>query len=102
EGYSQAAMADLLERYSGIAEEHNATRDVSALSDTHVVLVLSESLSDPMAMPGITPAEDPLPFLRELMATNTSGTLRSGAFGGGTSSMEFEVVTGMAVANLQP
>lgn len=102
EGYSQAAMADLLERYSGIAEEHNATRDVSALSDTNVVLVLSESLSDPMAMPGITPAEDPLPFLRELMATNTSGTLLSGAFGGGTSSMEFEVVTGMAVANLQP
>lgn len=102
DGYSRATMADLLERYTEVAEQLNEGRDPGALTDANVVLVLSESLSDPLGMPDITPAEDPLPFLRELMAANTSGTLLSGAFGGGTSSMEFEVLTGMAVANLQP
>lgn len=101
-GYSQAAMADLLERYEGVSEKLNAGRDAAALDDTNIVVVLSESLSDPLRMPGITPDEDPLPFLRELMAQNTSGTLLSGAYGGGTSNMEFEVLTGMAVANLEP
>lgn len=101
-GYSEGVMDLLAERYTEVAADLNADRDPAALADTNIVLVLSESLSDPLALPDITAEEDPLPFLRELMAQNTSGTLLSGAFGGGTSSMEFEVLTGMAVANLQP
>ncbi|GAB3819149.1 LTA synthase family protein [Tessaracoccus terricola] len=101
-GYSEGVMDLLAERYGEVAADLNADREPAALADTNIVLVLSESLSDPLAMPDITAAEDPLPFMRELMAENTSGTLLSGAYGGGTSSMEFEVLTGMAVANLQP
>lgn len=100
-GYSEDEMADLLERYQGIAEDLNTTRDAAALDDTNIILVLSESFSDPLAMPGIT-AKDPMPFLRKMMTENTSGILLSGAYGGGTSNMEFEVLTGMSVANLQP
>ena len=102
EGYSEEAMADLLARYTEVAAELNAGRDGAALAEANIVVILSESLSDPMALPAITPAEDPLPFLRSLMAENQSGTMISAGYGGGTASVEFEVLTGMAVANLKP
>lgn len=101
DGYSEAAMADLVSRYTAIAERVNETRDSAALTDTNVVMILSESLSDPTKMAGIS-AEDPIPFLRTLMAENPSGTLLSPTYGGGTSTVEFEALTGMAGVNLSP
>lgn len=101
-GYSQAAVEDLVQRYTAVAADLNATRDPAALADTNVVLILSESLSDPLRMPGITVAEDPLPYLRSLMASNPSGTMLTSGLGGGTANVEFEVITGMSVANMRP
>ncbi len=101
EGYSEVAMADLVSRYTARAEAANEARDAAALTDTNVVMILSESLSDPTNMVGIT-AEDPIPFLRSLMAENPSGTMLSPTYGGGTSTVEFEALTGMAGINLSP
>nr|NLD41676.1 sulfatase-like hydrolase/transferase [Actinomycetales bacterium] len=101
EGYTEAAMDELVERYSERAAELNAERDEAALADTNIVVVLSETLSDPLRLPDITAEEDPIPFLRELMASHPSGTLVSSGYGGGTANMEFEVLTGMAVSNMQ-
>ncbi|NLI17332.1 MAG: LTA synthase family protein [Actinomycetales bacterium] len=99
--YSAETMAGLVERYRAVAAGVNATRDPGALANTNIVLVLGESVADPANLAGVEPAEDPLPFLRQLIAENTGGTMLSSGYGGGTANVEFEVLTGMAVSNFQ-
>ncbi|MCM3330912.1 LTA synthase family protein [Kocuria palustris] len=96
EGYDEAAMSDLAERYEGRAEQINADRDGS-LEDTNVVVILSESFSDPTRMDGVELDEDPIPQTRETMEETLSGTMYSNSYGGGTSTMEFESMTGEPV-----
>lgn len=100
-GYSAGTMKTLVARYTATAAAINASRDTEALADTNIVLVLGESTSDPTELAGITVSEDPLPFLRTLMADNTSGTMISSGYGGGTANVEFEVLTGLAMSNFQ-
>lgn len=101
EGYGAEAMGELVARYRTAATAINETRDPAALQDTNVVLVLGESITDPTGLEGVQISEDPLPFLRDLMGRNTSGSLLVSGYGGGTANVEFEVLTGLAMANYQ-
>jgi phosphoglycerol transferase MdoB-like AlkP superfamily enzyme len=101
EGYGPEAMGELVARYRTAATAINANRDPAALADTNIVLVLAESVTDPTILQGVEPTEDPLPFLRELMSRNTSGELLVSGYGGGTANVEFEALTGLAMANYQ-
>jgi hypothetical protein len=62
-----------------------------------VVIIMAESLWDPTRL-GVRLSADPLPFLRGLSATHTSGHLVSPVFGGGTANAEFELLTGLSTA----
>ena len=62
-----------------------------------VIIYMAESLWDPMQL-GVPLSTDPLPFLRGLMATHSSGHLISPTFGGGTANAEFELLTGMSAS----
>lgn len=101
EGYGPEAMGELVARYRTAATAINATRDPAGLADTNIVLVLAESVTDPTILQGVAPSEDPLPHLRELMSGNTSGDLLVSGYGGGTANVEFETLTGLAMANYQ-
>ena len=101
EGYSRERMAEVVARYADLAADANAGR-TGTLQDTDVVLVLAESFSDPTRLAGLEIAEDPIPFTRSLMARTPSGTMLSPGYGGGTANVEFEVLTGMAVASFRP
>lgn len=98
--YDEAAVEALLETYSDRAAIVNAGRNSDSLAETNVVVVLSESFSDPANLDGLVLDEDPIPFTRALMMDNPSGSLVSNAYGGGTANMEFYVLTGLSVANL--
>lgn len=74
-------------------QEH---RDADALTDTNIVIILGESFIDPLRLEGLELGEDPIPFTRDLLDRTMSGTLRTTVFGGGTASVEFEVLTGMS------
>lgn len=100
-GYDKATMARIAERYADAAARLNATRGGS-LQDVNVVLLLSESFTDPLALDGIHVAEDPIPFTRGLMARTTSGRMLAANIGGGTANMEFEALTGMSMSQLPP
>jgi hypothetical protein len=100
--YSAAMMRRIAERYTRRADELNAGRPRKALDDVNVVVVLSETFSDPGRLRGVELAEDPLPFIRKVMATHPSGQVANARFGGGTDSMEFEVLTGMSLALVTP
>ncbi|MCK6212216.1 LTA synthase family protein [Georgenia sp. EYE_87] len=101
DGYSEARLREVTEKYAAVAAEANASRDAGALADTNVLVVLSESFTDPTRLDGLEVAEDPIPFTRALMAQTPSGTMLSSDYGGGTANVEFEVLTGMSLSNFR-
>lgn len=102
EDYGEERMEEFVATYEQVAAEINATRQDGALEDTNVVVVLGETFSDPTWLEGVEVAEDPIPFTRSLMEENPSGRMLARGIGGGTATVEFEVLTGMAVTNFQP
>ena len=106
EGYSATRMRAIVERYRSEASRINAERDPEGLADVNVVLVLSESFSDPTTLRGVHVPVDPIPFTRRLMAgiaTSHGGDAMAGSMlaqnvGGGTANMEFEALTGMSAS----
>ena len=80
----------------------DAHRAPGALDGVNVVLVLSESFSDPTRLRGPKFATDPIPRTRALMGRTTSGHLLVPQFGGGTANVEFEVLTGLSMGLFAP
>lgn len=97
-GYSEAAMRNLAKRYATQAAAINAGRTTN-LADGTVVMILSESFSDPTRVPGIKLNEDPMPYIRSLKKTTTSGLMLSSGYGGGTANLEFQALTGLSMTN---
>ncbi len=99
EGYSKKAMAAVSRRYTAEAAKINATR-AQKLTDQNVVLVLSESFSDPTRVPGISlRGGDPIPYIRSLKTQTTAGLMLSSGYGGGTANLEFQAITGLSTAD---
>lgn len=97
EGYSQETMEELAKKYSSEANQINGTR-ANNLTDNTVIMILSESFSDPTRVPGIALAEDPMPNIRALKETTTSGLMLSPGYGGGTANIEYQSLTGLDLA----
>jgi hypothetical protein len=104
-GYSAARMRQITQRYQAAARRIDATRDPAGLMGVNVVMVLSESFSDPTRLRGVHVPEDPIPFTRRLMRDAAragrvpmSGSMLAQNVGGGTANMEFEALTGMSAS----
>ncbi len=97
-GYGPVGMARVVATYRRAAERINVTRQQDGIADVNVVMVLSESFSDPRELTGVHLEQDPLPFLHELMSRTTSGDMLTQAIGGKTANMEFEALTGMSMS----
>lgn len=105
DGYGQSAIA-------GIADEISAKRKTEANSvaaasvqkqpakQPNVIFIMSEAFWDPTLLPNVTYSEDPVPTIHELQKNPTSGYMLSPQFGGGTSNVEFEVLTGYSTSFL--
>ena len=102
EGYSAAEMARITATYTRAAERINRSRGPGALADVNVVMVLSESFTDPTALRGVHLEQDPIPVTHRLMRSTTSGQMLAQNIGGGTANMEFEALTGMSMSQLPP
>ncbi|GGD18228.1 LTA synthase family protein [Nocardioides daphniae] len=96
EGYDRAAMEELAQRWQAEADVVNAGTDPDVLAGTNVVVVLSETLGDPFEIDHLTFERDPIPHVRELMTTD-GGHMLASFYGSGTSSMEFQVLTGQSL-----
>lgn len=96
--YSPAAMQIIYDRYAKVANSIN-TKRTQNLTDSTVVMVLSESFSDPNRVPGVHFDKDPMPNIRKLGSTTTSGLMLSPGYGGGTANIEFQQLTGLTMAN---
>lgn len=87
--YSQDKMEKIVKKY----EEEFSTEKNFGKDDETVITVLSESLADPQSFSGISWKEDPMPNFRKLQNAS-GGYLQSTMFGGGTTNVEFSVLTG--------
>jgi hypothetical protein len=101
-GYSRAVMTELADRYSARAQVLNNGRDDAALGNVNVVLVLSESFTDPLRVPRLHFAEDPIPFVRQLSKGTRAGQALATNYGGGTANMEFAALTGQSLVQFTP
>ena len=101
EGYGEEALDALATRYERAAAKVNRNR-TGSLDDVNVVMVLSESFTDPTSLNGFELAEDPIPKTRAVMEAGTSGTMLAQLYGGGTANMEFEMLTGQSIGLFEP
>ena len=62
----------LAKKYGTTASNTNKTR-VEYHHDSTVIMILSETFSDPTRVPGIELTEDPMPDIRSIKETTTSG-----------------------------
>lgn len=101
QGYDEVTMTALADKYTELADDLNADR-TGSLDDVNVVLVLSESFTDPTQLEGFDLARDPIPRTRALMEQTTSGNMLAQMYGGGTANMEFETLTGQSLGLFRP
>ena len=100
-GYSRDAMKKIAQKYTQAAKQINQHRSEN-MTDNTVIMVLSESFSDPTRVPGVSFAEDPMPNIRQLKTQTTSGLMLSPGYGGGTANIEYQALTGLSMANYSP
>ena len=96
--YSEETMQAVAKRYAAAADDINATRTTN-LTDSTVVMILSESFSDPTRVPGVAFSVDPMPNIRAIKDATTSGLMLSPGYGGGTANIEYQALTGLNMAN---
>ena len=97
-GYSEETMQAVAKRYAAAADDINATRTAN-LTDSTVVMILSESFSDPTRIPDVAFSVDPMPNIRAIKDATTSGLMLSPGYGGGTANIEYQALTGLNMAN---
>ncbi|SDN38104.1 Phosphoglycerol transferase MdoB [Paenibacillus sp. yr247] len=66
----------------------------------NVIFIMSEAFWDPTLLTNVKFSEDPVPTIHRLQKESTFGYLLSPQFGGGTSNVEFEVLTGNSMSFL--
>ncbi|MBP1992416.1 LTA synthase family protein [Paenibacillus eucommiae] len=66
----------------------------------NVIFIMNEAFWDPTLLPNVTFSEDPIPTVHRLQKEHSSGYMLSPQFGGGTSNVEFEVLTGFSTSFL--
>lgn len=84
DNYSQKTMQSLAKKYAQEAQAINQTRS-GELTDNTVIMILSETFSDPTRVPGVSFSLDPIPNIRNIKNTTTSGLMLSPGYGGGTA-----------------
>lgn len=75
-----------------------ATKSISTKTP-NVIIYMMESFSDPIEL-GIRVNRDPIAFFRSLRRTSPKGRILTPAYGGNTSNVEFEILTGLKILNL--
>lgn len=94
DGYSVETAHDITKNTENSYKSVGKAKDVQ-----NVIVIQLESFADPYlfknAYPDLKFERDPMPNIRNLIKTNTSGTIDVPVFGGQTVKSEFEFLTGL-------
>jgi phosphoglycerol transferase MdoB-like AlkP superfamily enzyme len=102
DGYRAATMQAIAQKYTDRAQARNAGRTAGALDGVNVVLVLSEAFGDLSRLKDVSVDHDTMPLTRQTIADSWGGSTLANFFGTGTSSMEFEALTGQSLGLFNP
>ncbi|MGX6466163.1 sulfatase-like hydrolase/transferase [Leuconostoc falkenbergense] len=100
--YSQQAMKNLVTKYTKQASLINQTRKNTNFKNQTVIYTLSESLTKPSYVPGLTISDDPLPNIDNIMDNTSSGHMVSSGYGGGTAGIEYSTLIGFNITSYRP
>ncbi|OPH52095.1 hypothetical protein BC351_33590 [Paenibacillus ferrarius] len=95
-----AVAANLQQSQTSGVQKASVSADPLNGKKPNVIFVMSEAFWDPTLLTNVKFSEDPLPTIHRLQKESTSGYLLSPQFGGGTSNVEFEVLTGNSMSML--
>jgi phosphoglycerol transferase MdoB-like AlkP superfamily enzyme len=101
-GYSAATMDAIAKKYAARADARNAGRSATAMDRVNVVVVLSEAFGDLSRLTGVSVDHDTMPMTRRTIADSWGGSTLANFYGTGTSSMEFEALTGQSLGLFSP
>ena len=93
DGYTEKTVESTVETVKSLKSEPN-----KEFKQPNVIMVMSEAFWDPTLLKSVSFTVDPIPNMHSLMKKYTSGYLLSPAYGGGTSNVEFEVLTGNSMS----
>ena len=100
-GYSKEAVEAIAQRYEAKAAAMNAGR-TATIDKTNVVIVLSESFSQPAWLKTVKFPKDVIPKTTAEMRRTVSGRMLAPGFGSGTANTEYELLTGQSLSQLSP
>jgi phosphoglycerol transferase MdoB-like AlkP superfamily enzyme len=92
--YNEATMSEIVRKYS----TDSSAAAASGAEKPNIVYVMVESLFDPTRLRNVTFSEDPMINLHQYQNTYQTGWSLSPTFGGGTSNVEFEALTGFSIS----
>jgi phosphoglycerol transferase MdoB-like AlkP superfamily enzyme len=102
-GYGESSIKTLA---NSITAKNSSISAIAAIENVpkpkqpNVIFVMNEAFWDPTLMTEVSFSEDPVPTIHQLQKETTSGYLLSPQIGGGTSNVEFEVLTGQSMSLL--
>ena len=98
EGYSKEAIQKIVQKYQKIAEDKNKNRKKLSDEKVNVIYVMSESFIDPKLGKHLYDYgnKEPIPYIKKLKKSQSSGWAASSEYGGGTANVEFEALTGLS------
>ena len=99
EGYSEQKMNEI---YNEIKQNTSSEIHDTKVKEPNIIVIMSEGFWDVTELPGITFENELLPTINMLKENYTSGSVFSPKFGGGTSNVEFEALTGFSNQFLPP
>ncbi len=91
-GYSEQKMNDLAKKASTDLAGPSPTKPQD---EVNVIVVLVETFWDPLLYKNLQVSPDPIPFFRSMMNPKSNYVFVP-AFGGGTATVEFELLTGLS------
>ncbi|MEK6268709.1 MAG: LTA synthase family protein [Planococcus sp. (in: firmicutes)] len=93
-GYSEKNIMEIVDGLNKVETQSNS----AASKNPNIIFIMSESFWDPTTIEGVTFNNDPMPTVR----SQQNGNVLAPAFGGGTSNVEFEALTGFTNMFLPP
>ena len=95
---AQGLTADTSEEAVPAFNQTDGKETAATKKRPNVVFIMSEAFWDPTVLSNVSFSADPVPTLHQLQQSYPSGTMLSPQFGGGTSNVEFEVLTGLSMS----
>ncbi len=99
ENYAQERVAEIAQKYRESYDEGAARTD--AAEPVNLIVIMNESWADFRVLENGQDLESVTPFIDGMDENVTKGWLRVPAFGGGTASTEYEMLTGNSVELLE-